>query len=286
MSRTLKIWLLLTPALMVIVILFLGGLLLGLARSFNYMPVIGLTDFNFDAYINVFSNYEFYQSVGLSLYIAVTATVIATILAVASALLLRETFAGKRIVTFFFQLNLTIPHIVGAVAMLFLLTQSGFLARVTHFFGIIDRPVDFPIMIFDDYSLGIIIQYVWKETPFMGLITLAILQSIGDDYEEVAQSLGANRWQRLFHVIIPLITPGVMRAYVVAFAFTFGAFEVPYLIGKTYPTVLPVLAYHRYTDVDLKLRPEAMAMALVLAAISTILIFTYMAISRRFTRVD
>ncbi len=260
--------------------------MLGLARSFNYMPVIGLTDINFDAYINVFSNPEFYQSLGLSLYIAVAATVIATILAVASALLLRETFAGKRIITFFFQLNLTIPHIVGAVAMLFLLTQSGFLARITHFFGVIDRPADFPIMIYDNYSLGIIIQYVWKETPFMGLITLAILQSIGDDYEAVAQSLGANRWQRLFHVIIPLITPGVMRAYVVAFAFTFGAFEVPYLIGKTYPSVLPVLVYHRYTDVDLALRPEAMAMALVLAVISTILIFTYMAISRRFTRVD
>jgi putative spermidine/putrescine transport system permease protein len=78
MSRTLKIWLLLTPALLVIVFLFLGGLMLGLARSFNYMPVIGLTDFNFDAYINVFNNYEFYQSVGLSLYIAVTATVLAT----------------------------------------------------------------------------------------------------------------------------------------------------------------------------------------------------------------
>lgn len=286
MSRTLKIWLLLTPALSVIVLLFLGGLVLGLARSFNFMPVIGLTDFNLDAYISVFSNPEFFQSLGLSLYIAVTATAIATILAVASALLLRETFAGKRIITFFFQLNLTIPHIVGAVAMLFLLTQSGFLARIMHFFGVIDRPGDFPIMIYDSYSLGIIIQYVWKETPFMGLITLAILQSIGDDYEAVAQSLGANRWQRLFHVIIPLITPGVMRAYVVAFAFTFGAFEVPYLIGQTYPAVLPVLAYHRFTDVDLALRPEAMAMALVLAVISTILIFTYMAISRRFTRVD
>lgn len=286
MSRTFKIWLLLTPALLVIVLLFLGGLMLGLARSFNYMPVIGLTDFNFDAYISVFSNPEFYQSLGLSLYIAVAATAIATILAVACALLLRETFAGKRIITFFFQLNLTIPHIVGAVAMLFLLTQSGFLARIMHFFGVIDRPSDFPIMIYDSYSLGIIIQYVWKETPFMGLITLAILQSIGDDYEAVAQSLGANRWQRLFHVIIPLITPGVMRAYVVAFAFTFGAFEVPYLIGQTYPAALPVLAYHRYTDVDLALRPEAMAMALVLAVISTILIFTYMAISRRFTRVD
>jgi len=274
------------PALTVITLLFLGGLLLGLARSFNYMPVIGLTDPNVDAYIKVFTNPEFYQALGLSLYIAVTATALATILAVASALLLRETFPGKRIITFLFQLNLTIPHIVGAVAMLFLLTQSGFLARIVHFFGFIERPAGFPILIYDDFSLGIIIQYVWKEAPFMGLITLAILQSMGDDYEAVAQSLGANRWQRLFHVIIPLITPGVMRAYVVAFAFTFGAFEVPYLIGKTYPTVLPVLIYYRYTDVDLAMRPEAMAMALVLAVISTILIFTYMAISRRFTRVD
>lgn len=286
MSSRFKILLLLTPALFVICVLFLGGLGLGLARSFNYMPVIGLTEPSFHAYIAVFTNPEFYQSLGLSLYISITSTVISTVLAVACALLLRESFAGKRTVTFLFQLNLTIPHVVGAVAMLFLLSQSGFLARIGYLFGIIDQPSEFPEMIYDDYAIGIILQYVWKETPFIGLIALAILQSMGDDYESVARSLGANRWQRLFYVIIPLITPGVMRACIVAFAFTFGAFEVPYLIGKTYPTVLPVLAYQSYTDVDLTLRPEAMAMALVIAFISTILIVAYLRVSRRFVRFD
>ncbi|GAB5471080.1 MAG: ABC transporter permease subunit [Rhodospirillales bacterium] len=286
MSSRMKILLLLTPALLVICVLFLGGLGLGVARSFNYMPIIGLNNPNIDAYVAVFSNSEFWEALGLSLYIAITSTVIATILAVACALLLRESFAGKKIITFLFQLNLTIPHIVGAVATLFLLSQSGFLARLLHLFGIIDQPSEFPEMVYDDYAIGIIFQYVWKETPFIGLITLAILQSIGDDYESVARSLGANRWQRLFHVIIPLITPGVMRAYIVAFAFTFGAFEVPFLIGKTYPAVLPVLAYQRYSDVDLALRPEAMAMAIVIAVISMVLIMAYIAISRRYVRAD
>ena len=44
MPDRLKIFLLLMPALLVIGVLFFGGLLIGLMRSFNYMPVIGLTD--------------------------------------------------------------------------------------------------------------------------------------------------------------------------------------------------------------------------------------------------
>ncbi|MBI1386083.1 MAG: ABC transporter permease subunit [Rhizobiales bacterium] len=279
-----KAFILLLPVMLVIGTLFVGGLLLGLLRSFNYMPVIGLDDPSLDAYARVFANDEFWTALALSLYISVVSTAIATVLAVASALVLRETFKGKRIVTFLFQLNLTIPHVVGAVAILLLLSQSGFLARLGYFGGLIERPSDFPAMVYDDWYLGVIVQYVWKETPFIGLITLAILQSVGADYEAVAQSLGANRWRRLTQVVLPLIAPGVMRAQIVAFAFTFGAFEVPYLLGKTFPTVLPVLAYQRYTDVDLGLRPEAMAMGIVIAAVSTVLILGYMALSRRLGR--
>ena len=50
MSDRLRIALLLAPALLLIVGLFFGGLGLGVLRSFNYMPVIGLTDPNLDAY--------------------------------------------------------------------------------------------------------------------------------------------------------------------------------------------------------------------------------------------
>ena len=49
MSDRMRIILLLAPAMTVIVVLFFGGLAVGLMRSLNYMPVIGLTKPNFDA---------------------------------------------------------------------------------------------------------------------------------------------------------------------------------------------------------------------------------------------
>jgi len=52
MSDRTKILLLLTPALSIIILLFFGGLFIGLLRSFNYMPIIGLTEPNLNAYFS------------------------------------------------------------------------------------------------------------------------------------------------------------------------------------------------------------------------------------------
>ncbi|MYJ15725.1 MAG: ABC transporter permease subunit [Acidimicrobiia bacterium] len=245
---------------------------------------MGLNDFNFDAYFSIFTDNGFLQSLVLTFHIAFTSTLIASILAVASALLLRPAFRGKRIVHFFFSLNLTIPHLVGAIGVLYLFQNSGLVSRIMTGLDIISRPADFPAMVFDPWAIGIIIQYVWKEIPFIGVIVLAILLSVGEDYESVARSLGANRWQAFRQVTLPLIMPGVVSASVIVFAFTFGAFEIPYLLGRTFPAALPVLAYQSYTDVDLAARPQAMAMAMVIAFISTLLIMAYMKLSRVYIR--
>ena len=283
-AQRLSIGLLLTPAIAVIVLLFLGGLASGFLRSLNYFPLIGLNDFNLDAYFAIFTDNGFIQSLILTFHIAFTSTLIASILAVASALLLRPAFRGKRIVHFFFSLNLTIPHLVGAIGVLYLFQNSGLVSRILTGMDIISKPADFPAMVFDPWAIGIIIQYVWKEIPFIGVIVLAILLSVGEDYESVARSLGANRWQAFRQVTLPLIMPGVVSASVIVFAFTFGAFEIPYLLGRTFPAALPVLAYQSYTDVDLAARPQAMAMAMVIAFISTLLIMAYMKLSRVYIR--
>ncbi|MCP4424895.1 MAG: hypothetical protein GY803_10410 [Chloroflexi bacterium] len=65
------------------------------------------------------------------------------------------------------------------------------------------------------------------------------------------------------------------------FAFTFGAFEAPLLLGSRYPSALPVLAYRLYTDVDLNARPEAIAMSMIIAGLITVLILVYMRLTRR-----
>ena len=283
-ARRLTIALLLTPAILVILLLFMGGLITGFLRSLGYFPLIGLNDFNFDAYTNIFSDNGFIRSFILTFHIAFTSTLIASILAVASAMLLRPAFRGKRFVQFIFSLNLTIPHLVGAVGVLYLFSGSGLVSRLATGAGLIDTPAGFPAMVNDPWAIGIIIQYVWKEIPFIGVIVLAILLSVGEDYESVARSLGANRWQAFRNVTLPLIMPGVVSASVIVFAFTFGAFEIPWLLGSTFPKALPVLAFESYTDVDLAARPQAMAMAMVIAVMSSLMILAYMNVSRRYVR--
>ena len=283
-AERLRIWLLLTPALLVIIVLFLGGLVSGFARSLNYFPLIGLNDPNFDAYRSIFSDDTFVRSFVLTFYIAFVSTLIASVLAVASALLLRPKFKGKRVVHFLYSLNLTIPHLVGAIGVLYLFSQSGLVSRIGTATGVTDTPADFPAMVADPWAIGIIIQYVWKEVSFIGVIVLAILLSVGEDYESVARSLGASRWQAFRHVTLPLVMPGVVSASIIVFAFTFGAFEIPFLLGRTSPAALPVLAFRSYTNVDLAARPEAMAMAMVITFLSMLLISAYMSLSRRYIR--
>jgi putative spermidine/putrescine transport system permease protein len=271
----------LTPALAVVVLLFLGGWGLGLAQSLGWQPVLGQSQLTLAAYSNLLRRSDFLASLGLTLWIALASTVLSSVLAVAGALFLRRLVWGRRWATFAFQLNLPIPHAVGAVAMLLLLGQSGFLARLSHLAGLIERPAQFPALLFDPLALGIILEYSWKATTFIGITVLASLLAIGEDYEATAQTLGAGPWQRLRRVILPLISPSLAAAAVLSFAFAVGAFEVPFLLGQRYPSALPVLAYRSYVDVDLNARPEAMAISMVITAIAAAAVLLYMHFVRR-----
>ncbi len=284
MSDRWKIAFLLTPALLVITCLFLGGLVLGFSRSLNYMPLIGLDEPSLDAYITVFTTKSFLLSLLLTTYISLVSTVISCVLAIGAALLLRRVFIGRTLANFLFQVNLTVPHLVGAIGILYLFSQSGVFARLAYEFELIAKPGDFPAMIYDPAAIGIILQYVWKEVPFIGVVILASLQTVGKDYEAAARSLGAGRWQTFRHVLLPLILPGLLSAGMIVFAFTFGAYEIPALLGQNYPTSLPVLAYQKFTNVDLASRPEAMALAMIIAAASCLMIFGYLRLARRHLR--
>jgi len=265
----------LAPALAVIILLFLGGLLLGLLQSVNYMPIIGLNDFSLDAYASIFSNPQFLGSLALTLGISIVTTLLTIVFSIVTALALRQTFLGKRLVNFLYQFPITIPHLVIAIGIMLLFSQSGFFSRIALNLGFITTQSEFPILVYDDLGIGIVLVYLWKQIPFVGLIVLSILQSSGNDFEELAHSLGANKWQTFRHVLLPLIIPGILPASIICFAFVFGSYEVPFLLGKPYPAVLSVLAYRLYEDTDLSARPEAMAIAVFIAVFVSILVLVY-----------
>ena len=270
-----RIILYLAPALLLLGGLFLAAFGLTLVRSLRFVPALGLTQPDLAAYAAILGSPGFLASLGLSLWIATASTLIAAVLALGSALLLRQVFPGRGAVAFLFQLNLTVPHVVGAVGILYLFSQSGSFARLAYAAGLISAPGEFPALTQDPYAIGIILQYVWKEVPFIGLILLANLQSIGPEHEAAARSLGASRWQAFRFVLLPLLMPGLAAASALVFAFAFGAYEIPLILGAHAPEALPVLAWRSFTDVDLATRPEAYAMAITIAGIGALMLVAY-----------
>lgn len=270
-----RIALLLAPALVILGGLFLTGLGLTLLRSLHYAPALGQTTPTLASYTAILGNPGFLNSLALSLWIATASTLIAATLALAAALLLRQSFPGRAVISFLVQLNLTIPHIVGAIGLVYLVSQSGAFARLAFAAGLIAGPQDFPALTQDPYAIGIILLYVWKELPFITLILLANLQTLGDDHEAAARTLGATRWQAFRHVLLPMLMPALAAASALVFAFAFGAYEVPLVLGAHAPKALPVLAWQAWTDTDLATRPEAMAMAVIIALIGIGLLLLY-----------
>jgi putative spermidine/putrescine transport system permease protein len=125
------------------------------------------------------------------------------------------------------------------------------------------------------------IAYVWKEAPFLAVVALTMLARTSRDYEDVARSLGAGWWRRWTRIQLPLIAPGLISASLAVFAYVFGAYEVPLLLGRTYPAMLGVLAERRFSSVDLMDRPGALAVALAISVAAALLVWIYLRLARR-----
>ncbi len=262
-----RLILLLGPALCLVCLLFGGGLTHGLLQSLGYEPSQGFTTIGLKHFVHVLQDPSFGKSLLLTLHISLTSTLIADVISILLALALIHWAADSRIANFVLQIPLTVPHLVVGISIILLLAPSGLLARFFTGLSIIDSPSDFPLLINDRWGIGILCVYIWKEVPFITFMLLAVLKNMGKELTEVGATLNASRVQRFFYITLPIIGPSLGTASLIVFAFTFGAFEVPYLLGQTYPLTLSVWAYKNYSDVDLLARPEGIAIGLIIAAI-------------------
>src|SRR5215475_2635100 len=277
---TVRRWLMLSPALAVIGVLFVGGLALAAAQSLGYFAPTGANAFTLRHYAALSGDGEVYASLWLTLRLATLATVISAVCALALALGLREFARRSRAVNLLLQIPLSAPHLAMAGALITLIAPSGLLARMAYAAGLIQQPADFPALINDRYGAGIVLSYVLKEAPFIALMTLALLARLGDEYEQAARTLGASAWQRFRRVTLPLVAPAVLSSSLMVFAFIFGAFEVPFILGRPFPAMLSVVAQQRYLDVNLAVRPGAIALMSVSALLTAALAWAYLRLTR------
>lgn len=269
MSPRTKGYLLLAPAVVLTSVFFLGGLLDGLLKSFGYFPALNQTTFSLDAYTSLVESSRFNVSLWVTFRAATVSTILSILLGVSFALAIyfSKSHVSQRFVRFF-QLPLTIPHLAAGYFMILLFSQSGFLSRLLFQLGWLEGYDSFPILTNDRLGFGIILTYVWKEAPFVALLVYPVLARVGASWQETARVYGASGWQFTRSVLLPAMRPAIVMAGLIVFVFTFTTFEVPYLLGVTYPATLPVYAYQLYTSGDFASRPEALAIMWVLTAVS------------------
>jgi putative spermidine/putrescine transport system permease protein len=266
----------LLPALLFVAGTFVAGVVISGMQSLDYFPLIGKTTLSLHMYRELFHSVVFYDALLFSLCVSFATTVLAAAIAVILALCLRRYTREGGWLHFLLQFNLPVPHVVGAIAIWMLFGQSGFMARLAYWAGLIDQPSQFPVLVTDQHGIGIVLEYVWKEVPFIAVSILSILKSWVDPYEKQVQLLGANAWQRWRLVTFPFMLPPLLSSSIIVFAYTFGSFEVPYVLGSVSRPTLPILAYQAYLNPDLAYRSEAMAINMVITLISMILIVLYM----------
>lgn len=273
------------PALGVIGVLFVGGVALAAAESVGFLSPLG-GGFTARHYLALIGDEEVGASLRLSLKLSAAATAISAMTGLALALALREASRRSRAINLLLQIPLAMPHLAMAGALMTIIAPSGLLARAAYALGGIGQPADFPALINDRHGAGIVLAYVLKETPFIALMTLALLARLGEEYEQAARVLGATAWQRFRYVTLPLVAPAVISSSLMVFAFVFGAFEIPFLLGRPFPAMVSVVAQQRFLDVNLAARPGAIALAIVCALLTTALAWGYLRLTRALLRLE
>ena len=285
LAQRLYVPLMLSPAIGVLLVLYVGALVFAGLQSFGYAPLYGINKFpTLEYYSALFSTDGFWWSVAYTFYYAFVPTVIATALGVYLALIMQKRFKGSRTFRILYKLPLMVPYLVGIGLAIVLFANGGIIARLCFALGLIQSTGDFPRLIASYGGWAIMWVYIWKQLPFTTMVVFSVLISLGRDTEEAARMLGANRKQVFWQVTLPQIMPGVVSASLIVFAFNFGSFEAPMILGASYPNTLSVEAWRAFDDANYSRRLGAMAIVMVVALISGAILLAYISLYRCFER--
>ena len=277
-------YILIMPFLLIMVLIFIGGIAQAAIQSLGYLPVFGMYEITFEHYLSLFQNVRFISALQYTFYIAFVSSALSVVLGVIVALTIHNKGYGDKLSYTLYKIPIIIPHAVVIILIIHIFFQTGILSRILFAFGIIQDATDFPLLIFDRAGVGIILTYLYKQVPFVVLTVFTVLRGFDRKYTQIAQNLGAGQFHIFWRVTLPMLTPSILSAFLITFAFGFGAFEVPFLLGSPARATLPVLAYFEHRSPVLAARPAAMAVNVTISIISLTLIAVYMFIVKKLSK--
>ena len=206
--------------------LFLGFIILPIAAvvavsfsssSFIVFPIPGLT---MRWYWHVLEYRPFVSSLITSIELAVASTVLGAILAVPAALpLARSTGGVAGMVSNLLLAPISVPAIVLGFALLYYLASLSF--------GL--------------SFMSLLVAHTVAGIPYIVRTVLATYRGVPAELEECASILGANRWQIIWHLTLPLVRPGIFAGGMFAILTSLDNLPLSFFFGTATVNTLPVV---------------------------------------------
>ena len=167
------------------------------------------------------------EALWTSIVISVASVFASLAIGVPLAFLLgRFDFPGRRLLRAVATLPAALPPLVGVIAFLFLYGESGLVTRIVQrILGMQEAPWRLK-------GVGaIVFVHAYTMYVYVFLFVSAGLERFDATLDEAASGLGANTWQRLRRVTLPLLMPAVAGSALLVFMNALGSFSAPYVFG-------------------------------------------------------
>ncbi|MEQ1308044.1 sulfate ABC transporter permease subunit CysT [Acinetobacter bereziniae] len=217
-----------------------------------------------DGLWEILSSERILKSLQLSFTTALIAALINVIFGFLLAwCLVRYSFPGKRIVDALVDLPFALPTAVAGIALTSLYASTGWIGQLLEPLGI---KIAYT-------SLGITLALIFIGIPFVVRTVQPVLSDLETELEEAASALGANRFQIVTKIILPILFPALLTGFALAFARGVGEYGSVIFIAGNIPyetEIAPLMIITRLEEYDYA---GATTIAVVMLIISFFILF-------------
>ena len=213
-----------------------------------------------------------WASLKLSLLVVSAATIIVAVLGLLAAFILaKRDFPGKELLDALVTLPLVLPPTVTGYYLIVLLGRRGLLG--SYIYNLTGWSVTFT------WQAAVVAATV-VALPLMVKASRAAIESVNPQYEIASYTLGKSEFETFFRVILPLARRGITAGIVLSFARALGEFGATLMLAGNIPGKTQTMPLAIYDAVASGEENQAMALALILTAISIVAIYLTNKLSR------
>ncbi len=224
---------LVAPALAILLALFVYPLGFSLITAFVDGETGAWTLANFAKAFEFYSRDVLFTVVivGLS-----TALIGAFAVAIGGFLVLSDSPRAVAALRWLYRWPLFIPFVVAGQLMRTFLAKNGMMNNTLVALGVLE-PLQ--AQSFLDWR-GIVVTFVWKQTPFVALLVAGAMASLDRATIEAARNLGAGRLRILLEIVVPQVRSTLVVGLILSFVIMMSVLSVPLMINAQTPTMLTV----------------------------------------------